>query len=306
MAQADRVNPLTWNRPIANAKGWPTREFQIKWEQLQRAALAIPALSTPAAVSAVLDVLSGGGVNGSILRRSGGMWEGYPSPSNGAKFLAGNNPPTWEDVDDADLVLSDVLTNNVSTTKHGFAPKLPNDATKYLDGTGNWSVPAGGGGGGGSPDWFLAPPHLRPTVAGATINDTTFAALPIFPTTAMTITGLRIYCTAAGTGRNIVAGLYADNSLSLSGAALLGQSAITAAAVGLMSLPFGSPINLSANTWYWMGVDVQSGSGNFQSMNMDPTLNSYMFFTHGTGALPSTAGASSAGTGATQFTWWLY
>jgi hypothetical protein len=47
---------------------------------------------------------------------------------------------------DALLPFSDVTTNNVSTTKHGFAPKLPNDATKYLDGTGNYSVPPVSGG----------------------------------------------------------------------------------------------------------------------------------------------------------------
>lgn len=51
-------------------------------------------------------------------------------------------------VTDANLSTTDVTTNDVSTSKHGFAPKAPNDATKYLDGTGNYSVPAGSGGGG--------------------------------------------------------------------------------------------------------------------------------------------------------------
>jgi hypothetical protein len=41
------------------------------------------------------------------------------------------------------LSLSDNTTNNVSTSRHGFAPKLPNDSTRFLDGTGNYSVPAG-------------------------------------------------------------------------------------------------------------------------------------------------------------------
>jgi hypothetical protein len=50
-------------------------------------------------------------------------------------------------ITDATLSFSDITTNDVSTTKHGFAPKAPNDATKYLDGTGNYSTPAGGGGG---------------------------------------------------------------------------------------------------------------------------------------------------------------
>lgn len=46
---------------------------------------------------------------------------------------------------DANLSTSDITTNDVSTTKHGFAPKAPNDATKYLDGSGAYSVPAGTG-----------------------------------------------------------------------------------------------------------------------------------------------------------------
>lgn len=55
-------------------------------------------------------------------------------------------------------LLSDVTTQNVSTAQHGYAPKLPNDATKYLDGTGHYTVPAGGGGGGGGSSFTLTPP----------------------------------------------------------------------------------------------------------------------------------------------------
>jgi hypothetical protein len=51
-------------------------------------------------------------------------------------------------ITEANLVLADNTTGNVSATAHGFAPKAPNDATKYLDGTGAYSTPAGGGGAG--------------------------------------------------------------------------------------------------------------------------------------------------------------
>jgi hypothetical protein len=64
-------------------------------------------------------------------------------------------------VSDSDLATSDITTNDVSTTKHGFAPKLPNDATMYLDGTGAYSVPAGGGGGGGGyPGGIISAPNF--------------------------------------------------------------------------------------------------------------------------------------------------
>lgn len=37
---------------------------------------------------------------------------------------------------------TDVTTLNVSTSAHGLTPKLPNDAAKFLDGTGAWVNPA--------------------------------------------------------------------------------------------------------------------------------------------------------------------
>jgi hypothetical protein len=41
---------------------------------------------------------------------------------------------------EAALLLSGVTTNNVSTTKHGFVPKAPNDLLKFLRGDGTWAV----------------------------------------------------------------------------------------------------------------------------------------------------------------------
>jgi hypothetical protein len=48
-------------------------------------------------------------------------------------------------VTDANLTTTDITTNDVSTAKHGFAPKAPNDTAKFLRGDGTWAVPAGGG-----------------------------------------------------------------------------------------------------------------------------------------------------------------
>lgn len=43
-------------------------------------------------------------------------------------------------VTDANLTTTDITTNNVSTSKHGFAPKAPNDATQFLDGLGAYDT----------------------------------------------------------------------------------------------------------------------------------------------------------------------
>ncbi|MBI5402479.1 MAG: hypothetical protein HY959_03700 [Ignavibacteriae bacterium] len=48
-------------------------------------------------------------------------------------------------ITEAMLSTSDVTTLDVSTSKHGFVPKAPNDTTKFLRGDGAWAVPTGGG-----------------------------------------------------------------------------------------------------------------------------------------------------------------
>lgn len=48
-------------------------------------------------------------------------------------------------VTDANMTTSDITTNDVSTAKHGFVPKAPNDTAKFLRGDGTWATtPAGG------------------------------------------------------------------------------------------------------------------------------------------------------------------
>ena len=50
---------------------------------------------------------------------------------------------TGSTVFDSQIIFNDNTINNVSINKHGFVPKLPNDATVYLDGTGNYTTPSG-------------------------------------------------------------------------------------------------------------------------------------------------------------------
>lgn len=55
---------------------------------------------------------------------------------------AGGNP-TFSQVVEADMLLANNTTNNATAARHGFLPLLSNVATQFLDGQGNWSVPAG-------------------------------------------------------------------------------------------------------------------------------------------------------------------
>jgi hypothetical protein len=61
----------------------------------------------------------------------------------------GNSWATWATlggaaVTDATIAVTDVTTNNASTSAHGWLKKLSNVSTEYMSGTGVWSTPAGG------------------------------------------------------------------------------------------------------------------------------------------------------------------
>lgn len=57
---------------------------------------------------------------------------GHNSAYNHANFLTSVNEST--------ISLSDITTNNASTAKHGFLPKLNNSMYAFLNGQGNWST----------------------------------------------------------------------------------------------------------------------------------------------------------------------
>jgi hypothetical protein len=74
----------------------------------------------------------------------------------------GTGDSAWGNVVEADISLSDNTTNDVSTTKHGFVPKAPNDTTKVLRGDGTWATVA---------SMDTAPPNLLKN--GNFINNST-------------------------------------------------------------------------------------------------------------------------------------
>jgi hypothetical protein len=82
-----------------------------------------------------LSIFSGGSTGGVTLPTQTG---------NNGKYLTTNATTTsWSTIAESNLTLTDVTTANVSTTAHGFTPKLPNDTTKFLRGDGTWAAAGG-------------------------------------------------------------------------------------------------------------------------------------------------------------------
>lgn len=48
------------------------------------------------------------------------------------------------DYTEAQISFTDITTNDVSTSKHGYVPKAPNDTTKFLRGDATWAAVTGG------------------------------------------------------------------------------------------------------------------------------------------------------------------
>lgn len=65
-------NALTWYTPIVDEHGRPTPGFMSKWQQQTQVNANIPVLSTPAQVSALLDILAT--TDGDLLRRGTSEW----------------------------------------------------------------------------------------------------------------------------------------------------------------------------------------------------------------------------------------
>lgn len=149
------ANPLNWNVPIVNPDRTPTHEFMQKWVLQARFNGLIPTLSTPEQVSAVLDILSGN--PNDVLVRGATLWEGWTIQQlldlagmidNRVLMRIGG---VWVPAT-ASTLLDTIGGTEGDILRRGASDwetlSYPNDATKYLDGTGNYTVPAGGGGGG--------------------------------------------------------------------------------------------------------------------------------------------------------------
>lgn len=102
----------------------------------------------PDAVVVDGNILVWDGVTGSKAKDSGKKTSDFVNASKGVTNGDSHNHSGGDGaaIPEAGLSMADNTTGDVSTAKHGFAPKAPNDTAKYLRGDGTWAaVPAGSG-----------------------------------------------------------------------------------------------------------------------------------------------------------------
>lgn len=175
--------------------------------------------------------------------------------------------------------------------------------TVQADGSLAWETPAAPPVAAG--DEFMAAPPMQPIVNSNNFGGNAFAAIPIFPKAAINITGIRLWCTAPGSGHTIYAGIYdrASGSATMAGGALLGQGTAQALTAGLNILPFAAPVAVTPDRFQWLGVAVLgAGNVNFGARDYARTLQ---FFAQTTGSLPNPAPAITNSSG-NNGSWWGY
>jgi hypothetical protein len=166
---------------------------------------------------------------------------------------------------ESDISISDVTTGNVSTAKHGFCPKAPNDTTQFLRGDGTWAVPPAGGSSGVS---YMFPPKLISNVYFCPFDFTavTTQALtanriyvaPFILGRNLTITTIAIQVTSAGSSGTLAqVGIYSNGSDNAPASILYNTSDLDTASTGVKTYPNQS-WQLQAGTVYWLAVQ---GSG---------------------------------------------
>jgi len=156
------------------------------------------------------------------------------------------------DQSDATLTFSDVTTNNVSTARHGFAPKLPNDAAKYLDGTGAWSTPAGGGGSGTVTSVSVVSAN---GVSGSVANASTTPAITL---SIGAIAPTSVAATGTVTGSNL-SGTNTGDQTSVTGNAGTATALATARTINGVSFDGTANITVPAAAGTLTGTTLASG-----------------------------------------------
>lgn len=117
---------------IKNKPTIPAAQIQSDWNQANN--LLLDYIKNKPTIPTTEDVQD---AVGSILDDGGDIDFTYDDAT--PKITAAVKAAT---ITEAKMNLADNTTNDVSTTKHGFVPKAPNDITKFLRGDGTWATAA--------------------------------------------------------------------------------------------------------------------------------------------------------------------
>ncbi len=199
------------------------------------------------------------------------------------------------------LALTDVTTNDVSITKHGFVPKAPNSTSQYLRGDGTWATVGGTTKFGGT--------GADGALSGTTVIDLGSAQVVVKNYTSISITGTQTITFTNPHANGTIVILKSQGNVTLTSSAtpnidLRGIGAIGATTRGGTSGRGGGALYIEcAGTLNFTGTINADGQAGTQSTNQNganagggkgSVMILYETLTSASGTISVSNGASSA------------
>ncbi len=216
--------------------------------------------------------------------------------------------PHLSQVQDTDLLVTDTVGNNATTSAHGFLKKLSNNVAQFMDGTGNWSSPSAftaikfTGDGVVLSATPSAGPFMADTLVAATAksllgNGTAGALAPTYetsPTVSGTITADQLVSTVA-TGTAPLTVSSTTNVANLNASSLGGATFAAPGPIGSGTASTGAFTTLSATGQFTS--TLATGTAPFSVSSTTAVTNLSI---GGNAATATTAGTLTGALGANQ------
>jgi hypothetical protein len=169
---------------------------------------------------------------------------------------------TTGSIPESKVTFTDITTGNVSTSNHGFAPKAPNDTTKYLRGDGTWAVPAGGGGSTTVLSLIPRPNFIDNGTLAANMysysSNTTMRVTQVCFPFKVSVNKLSFYIGSVSTGTTLKMALFSEDGSTR----ILTAESGAISASGVYTITLGSTVDVNPGNYYL--VALGTGTHNFQ------------------------------------------
>lgn len=170
-------------------------------------------------------------------------------------IVAGSN--TVSGITESMQSISDVTTNNSSTSNHGYLKKLSGTSTEYMDGSGAWSTPAGSGAAGGGFTDGGTNVYTTTTTDNVGVGTTT-------PTSKLDVHGTAQVWTGSGTNNQATSSgeLYVQGDLEVDGVSYIANlgSATTLNSQGICLADGTNCPAAAGNGWTDGGANVYTSA----------------------------------------------
>lgn len=177
--------------------------------------------------------------------------------------------PAYSAVVEADITLADNTTNDVSTSKHGFVPKAPDDSSKFLRGDGTWAQPTFTI----SALTLLPKPNFETsgTTTRALNTNTNMQVCQIIIPYTITVNKVTMNVTGVGASGTLKVAFYTEDGQTRP----ITFTTATISGTGLVTTTLGAPVTLSPGIYYFAVMSVSTANITLTRYNAATSMTTF-------------------------------